>query len=114
MEALESAINSIPGGVISTTFTEGSDDYEDYLTYGQWPISLNGCEFYVDTSGADFTPTAGMAVSDIEGIVSQVFSKWVILVTGSEDIEAAATRPIARPVARHRDGRPSNVHTHVH
>ncbi|MDG1482224.1 MAG: hypothetical protein P8R54_21720 [Myxococcota bacterium] len=114
MEALESAIISIPGGIISTNFTEGSDDYEDYLTYGQWPISLNGCEFYVDTSGADFTPAAGMEVSAIEGIVSQVFSKWVILVTGSEDIEAAATRPIARPVARHRDGRPSNVHTHAH
>ncbi len=114
MEALESAIISIPGGTVSGSFTEGSDDYDDYLNYGQWPITLDGCEFYVDTSGADFSPTAGMEVSAITGIVSQVFSKWVILVTESEDISAAASRPIPRPAPRHRDGRPSNVHSHLH
>jgi hypothetical protein len=114
MEALESAIISIPGGTVSSNFTEDSEDYEDYLNYGQWPVSLDGCEFYVDTSGADFTPFAGLKVTAIEGIVSQVFSKWVILVTGSEDIASAASRPIARPAPRHRDGRASNVHSHAH
>jgi hypothetical protein len=114
MEAVESAIVSIPGGTISSGFTESSEDYSDYLQYGQWPISLDGCEFYVDTSGADFTPSAGMEVTEIEGIVSQVFSKWVIQVTGSDDISSAASRPISRPPPRHRDGRPSNVHSHAH
>ena len=114
MEALESTTVSIPGGTISSGFTESSEDYSDYLQYGQWPISLDGCEFYVDTSGAEFTPSAGMEVAEIEGIVSQVFSKWVILVTGSEDISSASSRPISRPPPRHRDGRPSNVHSHAH
>ena len=114
MEALESAIISIPGGTISSNFTENSEDYADYLTYGQWPISLDGCEFYVDTSGADFTPGADMEIAEIEGIVSQVFSKWVVLVTASDDIAAASSRPLARPAPRHRDGRPSNMHSHAH
>ena len=108
MEALESAIIAIPGGTVSAGFSEGTEDYDDYLQYGQWPITLDGCEFYVDTSGADFVPTAGMNISAIEGIVSQVFSTWVILVTGSEDISTSSSRPIARPAPRHRDGRSSN------
>ncbi len=112
MESLESAVIEISGASIPSTFTE---DDEDYVDYGQWPAAVGGCSFSVDTSGTTFIPTAGLQLTTLRGLVTQVWSEWVILVTESEDVVGAAARPLTRPAPRHRDGSPatgSAAHAH--
>jgi hypothetical protein len=42
-EGLEAARVVVSGGSIPATFAPGTDEYEDYLRYGQWPLKVGAC-----------------------------------------------------------------------
>lgn len=100
MEGLEGARVGITDGTIPDTFVEGSEEYSDYLIYGQWPITYGDCTLYVSSGGTapDFSPLerAGQSLPRVEGMVKQIFSMWVIVVVDAEDIEAPASGPTPR------------------
>ncbi len=97
MEGLEGSRVRISDGEIPSTFVEGSEDYVDFLDFGQWPLSFGSCTVYVESGSTapDFAPTerAGQVVPRVEGMVKQIFDKWVIVVVDAEDIEASASGP---------------------
>jgi len=84
MEAHESALVKISNAVVPDTFTSGSADYAGYLEYGQWPLKVGACTVYVDSSALSyaFDPLeyAGQNIPYVQGMVSQIWSKWVILI----------------------------------
>jgi hypothetical protein len=94
LEGYESAAVRIEEVWIPTTFTPGSLDYEDYIDYGQWPLAFesggSSCVFYVDSTIAvpTFDPTeyAGTAFTSVEGMLFQVFDKWIILIRSADDL----------------------------
>ncbi len=113
LEAYESALVRLEDVWIPTSFTEGSQDYDDYIDYGQWPVSFgeggSGCSFYVDSTVAlpSFDPreNVGAALTSVQGMLFQVFDKWILLVRGVDDLPLAAQLPDpghgpARPQAR--------------
>jgi len=130
MEPLESALVEVSGAKIPADFTTGSEDYQDYLEYNQWPVTIGNCTFYVDSSGsqANFDPGAnpGAELTTIRGLVNQVWSKKIIIVTEPDDIqgsgvketdetdETARSAAPSRPKPRHRDGSPANDAPHSH
>lgn len=97
MEGLESSRVRIADGEIPATFVEGSEDYTDFLEFGQWPLTFGSCTVYVESGGTapDFAPDqhAGEIIPNVEGMVKQIFDKWVIVVVDAADIEAAARGP---------------------
>ncbi|MDP2311081.1 MAG: hypothetical protein Q8P18_33985 [Pseudomonadota bacterium] len=100
MEGLESARVRVSDGEIASTFAEGSEEYADFLTYGQWPLTFGSCTVYIEsgTTAPDFDPSAraGQVIPRVEGMVKQIFDKWVLVVVDAEDIEAAAAGPTTR------------------
>lgn len=92
MEGLEASRIRISDGEIPATFVEGSEEYADYLEFGQWPLTFGSCTVYVESGATapDFAPTerAGQAVPRIEGFLKQIFDKWVVVVVDAEDIDA--------------------------
>lgn len=101
MEGLESARVRVSDGEIAATFVEGTEEYADFLTYGQWPITFGSCTVYVEsgTTAPDFDPSAraGQVIPRVEGMVKQIFGKWVLVVVDAEDIEAPPAGPPAAP-----------------
>ena len=67
-------------------------DYEDYINYGQWPVvhSSGGCTWYVSSAVPcpNFVPTDGMALSEVTGMLSEVWDKWIINIRSPEDLPA--------------------------
>ncbi|MEC8277812.1 MAG: hypothetical protein VX026_08855, partial [Myxococcota bacterium] len=113
MEGLESAVVKIDSATIPTTFTSSSEDYADYLEYGQWPIDVGSCSerIFVDSSALSyaFNPadSAGAPIT-VQGLVTQVWRKWVVVLyddnglTGitPTSIESGSDGP-RRPAPRH-------------
>ena len=97
MEGLEGARVQISDGEISSEFVEGSEDYADFLLYGQWPLSYGSCTVYVESGSTapDFDPTehAGEIIPEVSGMVKQVFDKWVLVIVDAEDIDAGESEP---------------------
>ncbi len=97
LEAYESAAVRLEDVWIPSTFTAGSLDYEDYIDYGQWPVAFgqggSGCVFYVDSTIAvpSFDPRdhVGVALTSVDGMLFQVFDKWILLIRGVEDLPVA-------------------------
>ena len=92
LEGLESGLVRLEDVSVPDSFKQGDQDYEDYLEYGQWPIS--DC-LYVDSSGPipDFTPTAGQDIPYVQGMLNQVFDMYVILPRDASDLAPAAGGP---------------------
>ena len=84
MEGLESAVVKIDSATIPTTFTSSSEDYEDYLEYGQWPIDVGSCtgRIFVDSSALSYvfnpSDSAGAPIT-VQGLVTQIWRKWVVV-----------------------------------
>ncbi len=97
LEGLEGARVRVSDGEIAASFVEGSEEYADFVTYGQWPISFGSCTLYVESGSTapafDPSARAGQVVPRVEGMVKQIFDKWVLVVVDAEDIEAAASGP---------------------
>jgi hypothetical protein len=100
MEGLEGTRVRVSDGEIAATFVEGSEDFADFQQYGQWPLTFGSCTLYVEsgTTAPDFEPStrAGQVIPRVEGMVKQIFDKWVLVVVDAEDIEAAASGPTPR------------------
>lgn len=112
MEALESALVQADRPTVSDTLGDtSSEDYLDWVEYGQWPIEIDGdepCTIYVSntTSVPDFDPSqyVGQELPLVAGMLSEVWGRWIVTVRtpadlGLEDEEAAAlpAPPKARP-----------------
>jgi hypothetical protein len=82
MEGFESAVVTAKNIKIPSTFTPNSEEYFDYLEYGQWPVDMDGCTFYVDSNALSFAfnpvEHAGETL-EITGIVNQIWTKWIIV-----------------------------------
>lgn len=103
MEGLEAAVVEVDGGVIPSSFVEGSEDYDTYIEYGQWPVEFadGACTIYVssETTAPDFSPIThvGETVS-VRGMVSQIWSVWIIQLRSESDLSLSAALPAAPPM----------------
>jgi hypothetical protein len=90
-------------------FEYGQDS--DFYLYGQWPIEFadGGCTFYAETAAQvpGFAPTdyIGQDIDYIQGLVTEVWGKWIVLPRDADDISvytesARSAKPPARPKAR--------------
>ena len=120
LEGYESAVVTVAGAAVPTGFgaDPNDEDYTDYLDYGQWPLTLsNGCTLYVDSSVPcpGFRPTDSLALSNVSGLLNQVWDKWIILIRDGDDLPAgmcasdndttappAPSRPLPREAPSHR------------
>lgn len=95
MEAMESSLVTVTGASIPSDFGPGSEDYEDYIEYGQWPLDLagGGCGIYADsTISTDFSPTdlAGQEIGEVTGLLREIWGKWIITARGDGDLGAGS------------------------
>lgn len=97
MEGLEASRVRISDGQIPASFVEGTEEYADFQQYGQWPLAYGSCTVYVESGNTapDFAPTerAGQTLPRVEGMLKQIFDKWVVVVVDADDIEAGASGP---------------------
>lgn len=111
MERLEGALVRAEDLTVPT-FDYGVDS--DFYSYGQWPIEFQdgGCGLYAETSAQvpGFYPTdhIGEDMDYIQGLVTEVWGKWIILPRDADDISIysesqRSAQPPARPRARPRD-----------
>jgi len=97
LEAYESALVRLEDVWLPSSFTPGTQDYDDYIDYGQWPVAFGqgggSCVFYADSTIAvpSFDPTehAGEALTSVTGMLFQVFDKWILLIRSVEDLPIA-------------------------
>lgn len=114
LEGYESGLVTLNNVRVPSTFTTGSEDHSDYLAYGQWPVVFNEgdrCAFYVDSgvSNPDFVPQAGTELTQVTGMLFEVWGKWILLPRDADDLglSAAAGPPgpggsLGRPLPRPR------------
>ncbi|MFH1463426.1 MAG: hypothetical protein ABIO70_03475 [Pseudomonadota bacterium] len=118
MERFEGNLVRAPGLTVPDfDYGEGSDFYE----YGQWPLEFDagGCELYAETSVSvpEYAPSEhiGEHLDYIQGMLMEVWGKWIILPRDADDISSASrsraptSHPVigpARPRARSRSGQP--------
>lgn len=95
-EGHESSVVRFEDVQIPDSFTSGDDDYEDWAEYGQWPV---GDCLYVDNSVTipDFVPTAGADIPYVQGMLNQVFDKWIVLPRDADDLAPTAGGPPSPP-----------------
>jgi len=101
MEGLEASLVEVPDATIPSTFVEGSEDYDNWVQYGQWPVTFGdgSCTIYVEseTAAPDFSAAAhvGETLGTLRGMVSEIWGVWIILPRDASDIGAdgAAARP---------------------
>jgi hypothetical protein len=94
MESFESALVQIDSATIS--FNGDQELITEYLEYGQWPVTFTdgntSCEMFVDSSGLSyaFDPVAwdGQDVGPIYGVLNQIWSKWIIVLTDDAGLPA--------------------------
>jgi len=96
LEAHESSVVRFEDVAVPDSFGPGDRDYEDWVEYGQWPV---GDCLYVDNSVTipDFTPVAGQDIPYVQGMLNQVFDKWIVLPRDADDLEPAAGGPPSPP-----------------
>ncbi len=92
-----------------------SDEGSDFYDYGQWPIQFsNGCEIYAETGGTlpTFYPSdhKGEDLDFIQGMLAEVWGKWIILPRDEADISfpTDTARPGPPPARPQRRPRPRN------
>ncbi|MEE2750348.1 MAG: hypothetical protein VX519_02890 [Myxococcota bacterium] len=92
LEPMESALVTLNNATVPTGFAPGNEDYSDYENYGQWPVQVEGasCTFYVSSSAAcpHFKPVAGQDLPAIDGMLNQVWDKWILVIRSSDDLPA--------------------------
>lgn len=91
-EALEASRVSLTGAKIPASFTSESEEYLDYIEYGQWPIETSmGCTLYISTGtaviGLDPLEWAGAEIPSVSGMLTQIWSQWIITITDADDIQ---------------------------
>ncbi len=93
MEKLEGSRVRAELPAIPATFTADSDAFVDYVEYGQWPLTVGSCELYVESGATvpDYYPPdhAGETLAHVEGMMKEVYGKWIFLVLDPNDIGAA-------------------------
>jgi hypothetical protein len=110
MERVEGALVRVEDLTIPS-FEYGEDS--DFYLYGQWPIEFQdgGCTFYAETGRQvpGFYPTdhIGQDVDYMQGLVTEVWGKWIILPRDADDISIysesqRSAQPPARPRLRAR------------
>ena len=103
MEGYESAVVAAKNIKIPSSFTPTSEEYYDYLEYGQWPVEMDGCQFFVDSNALSFAfnpvEHAGETL-DVKGIVNQIWSKWIIVLYDDDGISYAPEDFPPKPVFR--------------
>lgn len=101
MEKLEGSRVRAELPVVPASFTPDSAAFVEYVEYGQWPVTVGSCELYVESGGTvpDYYPPdhAGETLSHIEGMLKEVYGKWIFLVLDPEDIGAAVAARKASP-----------------
>ena len=115
MEKYESAVVRVENVQIPSTFTSSSEEYLEYLEYGQWPVTINGCPFYADSSvlSYEFNPAdhSGQNFEHIQGVITQIWSKWIVVMVDDDGLSAdssayqeRSTPPMGprRPLPRNR------------
>ncbi len=104
VEGLEAARVRLTDATVPDDFGPGSEAYADYLAYGQWPLVLGSCTWYVESTGAapDFhaVELAGQRLPRVEGMLKQIFDKWVLVLVDAGDLTLPAARPAAPRSAR--------------
>jgi len=114
LEGYESALVTLKNVQIPDGFgTDLSDeDYEDYINYGQWPVAhtTGGCKWYISSTipCPNFTPSDGLALAEVTGMLSEVWDKWILTIRSPEDLPTGVCggtegpQPIgpARPLPR--------------
>lgn len=102
MEALEASRVRAENATIPTTFLPDSDAFADFLAYGQWPIEIGACTVYVEsgTTVPSWYPPdhAGESIAYVEGMLKEVYGKWILVVLDAEGIAGAPGGPV--PVSR--------------
>jgi len=94
LEGYESGLVTLENVQIPTGFgsTASDKDYLDYISYGQWPILVDGssCTFYVSSAVPcpGFSPSSGLNLSEVTGMLSEVWDKWIINIRTPEDLPA--------------------------
>lgn len=89
---------------VPTGFTPDSADYLDFEEYGQWPLQLGGCTIYVEsgTTAPDFYPPdhVGQTLPSVEGMLKEIYGKWILVVVDAADLVAPDTRRRTRTLGR--------------
>ncbi len=90
MEGLEGTRVAVYDGQVPATFVEGSEEYLDFETYGQWPLAYGDCTVYIDSGSTvpDFWAPdhVGETLPEVTGMLKQIFDEWVLVVTDEGDI----------------------------
>jgi hypothetical protein len=120
LEGYEGTVVRLEGARIPSSFVSGSEEYEDYLSYGQWPVESvsdqgSSCNFFVEnsTSVPYFYPTefVGQELDYVQGMLIEIWGTWILLIRDEEDLPASfrpsdsgdsAARKTHRPVPRPR------------
>ncbi len=101
MEALEGSRVRAESAVVPDTFTADSEAYADYLEYGQWPLTLGACTLYAESGATvpDYFPPdhAGETLSHVEGMLKEVYGKWIFTILDASDIGAGTRSPKGQP-----------------
>lgn len=92
MEKLEGSRVRAESAVIPDSFTPDSEAYADFVEYGQWPLTLGACTLYAESGATvpDYYPPdhAGETLSHVEGMLKEVYGKWIFTVLDAADIGA--------------------------
>lgn len=103
MESFESSMIAIKNATIPSSFSIGSSDYDGYIEYGQWPLNVGGCTIYVDSTALSYAfdpvENAGETIAEIQGLVSQIWTKWVIILRNDDGLSIDGNRYPRRPNA---------------
>ena len=120
LEGYEGAVVRVESAMVPSTFVAGSEEYTDYVEYGQWPIvqqdGSGDCTFYVEngTTVPDLFPTdhVGEPLDYVQGMLTEIWGPWIVMIRDSDDVppsyygggagDEASARRIHRPVPRHR------------
>jgi hypothetical protein len=100
MELLEGSRVRATAPTIPSTFVEGSVEFSDFESYGQWPFTVGSCSLYAESGGTvpDWYPPdhAGETLPYVEGMLKEVYGKWIFLVLDAGGLGSPAARPPSR------------------
>lgn len=90
VEGFEGARVRLEAGSVPDDFMPGSEAFADFEQYGQWPVQVGACTWYIESAGAapDFyaPDLAGQTLPSVEGMLKQIFDKWVLVIVDAADI----------------------------
>jgi hypothetical protein len=93
MEKLEGSKVRAINPTLPASFTVDSDEYADFVDYGQWPITLGSCTLYAESGSTvpDWYPPdhAGQTLDHVEGMIKEVYGKWIFTILDADGIGAA-------------------------